>query len=34
MAEKNNELEALKKLYREDFNVEFGETPSIQAFDK
>jgi len=34
MAEKTNELEALKKLYREDFNVEFGETPSIQAFDK
>jgi len=32
--EKTNELEALKKLYREDFNVEFGETPSIQAFDK
>lgn len=32
--EKTNELEALKKLYREDFNIEFPETPSIQAFDK
>ena len=28
------ELTELRKLYREDFNVEFGETPSIQAFDK
>ena len=32
--EKTNELEALKKLYREDFNIEFPETPSMAGFDK
>ena len=27
-------MAALRKLYREDFHIEFPETPSIQAFDK
>lgn len=33
-AKENQELEQLKKLFKESFSVEYGETPSIVLFDK